>query len=578
MNGTLREITLYCSLPFISIFVVKDSMNLPFRIISLGILLLSFGWLSFSAAGQSFQSVFGVATAEVQNIVTDYQNNTLVIGSFLGTRDFDPGPGISNLNSGNNHALFLQKFDSSGQFVFAKKLPTRHLEAQLQVDSQGNVYVASDFYETVDLDPGSGVTNVTSFNNLQVAASLFADDVYVVKLNSDGLFQWGKRYGTIYADGINIAISPNDELIAAITYKGTLYIPTNPTSTFQTTGLSNNIALFTLDHSGNIQWAKNIGSTGDNDWSSHVSAAPNGDILLTGTIFETTDLDSGDGVANFTANGADAFIARYDSLGQYINANIYGGPGGQFGSHAYERNGSVYAEINFDTQIDADAGPGVFAFAQDSAERYIYLKDSIGVGLQWALEIPFGDAPPPASDYIQNHMLVADDGTIYGGYHLAQNTQVVISGQSIAVARLGLNDAILCKVNPNGTIAWFKRYGGENDPITGEEYLYSVEAVALKAPNKLVFGGYMEGVCDFDLGIGDGTLDVPNSSSGNSFLVTLNLTQDPGDLDGDGEVTSFDIDILTSSFGCTDCPQLDFNGDGIVTIADLLLYQDLIDG
>jgi hypothetical protein len=519
-----------------------------------------------------------VATAEVRSIATDNQNNTYVVGSFLGTKDFDPGPTTVNLNSGSEHALFLQKFDSAGEFVFVKKLPTRHLKAQLQVDSQGNVYVASDFYETVDLDPGSGVTNVTSFNNLQVTASLFADDVYVVKLNSDGVFQWGKRYGTIYADGIDIAISPNDELIAAITYKGTLYIPTNPTSTFQTTGLSNNIALFTLDHSGNIQWAKNIGSAGENDWSSHVSAAPNGDILLTGTIFETTDLDPGEGIANFTTNGADAFIARYDSLGQYINANIYGGPGGQFGSHAFERNGSVYAEINYDTQIDADAGQGVFAFAQDTAERYIYLKDSIGVGLQWALEIPFGDAPPPASDYIQNHMLVADDGTIYGGYHLAQNTQVVISGQTIAIERLGLNDAILCKVNPNGTIAWFKRYGSENDPITGEEFLYSVEAVALKAPNKLVFGGYMEGICDFDLGIGDGTLDVPNSSSGNSFLVTLNLTQDPGDLDGDGEVTSADVEILLSSFGCTQCGHLDFNGDGLVSVVDLYLYLDLIDG
>jgi hypothetical protein len=105
-----------------------------------------------------------------------------------------------------------------------------------------------------------------------------------------------------------------------------------------------------------------------------------------------------------------------------------------------------------------------------------------------------------------------------------------------------------------------------------------VESVALKAPNKLVFGGFMEGVCDFDLGIGDGTLDVPNSSSGNSFLVTLNLTQDPGDLDGDGEVTSADIQILTSSFGCTECANLDLDGDGIVTVADLLLYQDLIDG
>ena len=542
-------------------------------------LILGLQLVTSSVQAQSFQSVMGVATSEVRNIVTDNQNNTYVVGSFFGTHDFDPGPATVNLSASMEHALFLQKFDSAGEFVFAKKLPTRHLKAQLQVDSQGNIYVASDFYETVDLDPGTGVTNVTSLNNLQITASLFADDVYVVKLNSDGVFQWGKRYGTIYADGIDIAIGPDDELIAAITYKGTLYVPTNPTTTFQTTGSSNNIALFTLDHSGNIQWAKNIGSAGENDWSSHVSAAPNGDILLTGVFFETTDLDpDATGNANYTATGADAFIARYDSLGQFINAKIYGGPGDQYGSHAFERNGSVYAEINYDTQIDADAGPGVFTFEQDTAERYIYLKDSIGVGLQWALEIPFGDAAPPASDYIQNHVMVTDDGTIYGGYHLSQPTQVVINGQTITIEPLGMMDAILCKVNSNGTIAWFKRYGGEDDPITGESFMYSVESVALKAPNKLVFGGYMEGICDFDLGIGDGTLDVPNSSSGNSFLVTLNLTQDPGDLNGDGEVTDADVQLIFNSFGCTECQELDLNGDSLVSVADLFLYLDLIDG
>jgi hypothetical protein len=519
----------------------------------------------------------GISTAEVQNIVTDHQNNTIVVGSFLGTRDFDPGPGIANLNSGNDHALFLQKFDGSGAFVFAKKLPTRHLEAQLQVDSQGNIYIASDFYETVDLDPGTGVTNVTSFNNLQISGSLFADDVYIVKLNSDGIFQWGKRYGSIYADGIDIAIGPNDELIAAITYKGTLYMATNPTSTYQA-GSDNDISLFSLDENGNINWVKNIGSADNNDWSTHVSVTPGGDILLSGVFFETTDLDPDAGLATFTATAADAFVARYDSAGQYLNAKIYGGVGNQIGRHAFERNGSVYAEITYDTQIDADAGSGVFTFEQDTAARYIFIKDSVNYGLLWALEIPFGDAPPPTSDNNENHVMITDDGTIYAGYHLAQNTQVVINGQTIVVNRLGLNDGILCKVNPNGTIAWFKRYGGEADPITGEEYLYSVEAVTLKAPNHLVFGGYMEGVCDFDLGIGDGTLDVPNSSSGNSFLVTLVLTQDPGDLDGDGEVTSFDIEILTSSFGCTQCANLDLNSDGIVTVADLLLYQDLIDG
>ncbi|MFN5621251.1 MAG: hypothetical protein ACK478_08105 [Flavobacteriales bacterium] len=527
--------------------------------------------------GQSFQSVIGVATAEVQNIVTDHENNTLVVGSFLGTHDFDPGPGVVNLNSGSDHALFLQKFDSTGEFVFAKKLPTRHLEAQLQVDSQGNIYIASDFYETVDLDPGTGVTNVTSFNNLQISGSLFADDVYIVKLNSDGIFQWGKRYGSIYADGIDIAIGPNDELIAAITYKGTLYMATNPTTSYPA-GSDNDISLFSLDENGNINWVKNIGSADNNDWSTHVSVTPGGDILLSGVFFVNTDLDPDAGVATFTATAADAFVARYDSIGQYLNAKIYGGVGNQIGRHAFERNGSVYAEITYDTQIDADAGSGVFTFEQDTAARYIFLKDSVNYGLLWALEIPFGDAPPPTSDNNENHVMIADDGTIYAGYHLAQNTRVVINGQTIAINRLGLNDAILCKVNPNGTIAWFKRYGGEADPITGEEYLYSVEAVALKAPNHLVFGGYMEGVCDFDLGIGDGTLDVPNSSSGNSFLVTLVLTQDPGDLDDDGEVTDADVQILLASFGCTQCPDLDFNGDGLVSVADLYLYLDLIDG
>ncbi len=468
------------------------------------------------------------------------------------------------------------KFNSEGAFVFAKKLPTRHLEAQLQVDSQGNIYVASDFYETVDLDPGAGVTNVTSFNNLQITASLFANDVYIVKLNSDGVFQWGKRYGSIYADGIDIAVGHNDKLVAALHYRGTLYMATNPTSTYQA-GSDNDISLFTLDENGNIIWVKNIGSANNNEWSTHVSIAPTGDILLSGVFFETIDLDPGTGTTNFSATAADAFVARYDSTGQYLNAKTYGGIGNQIGRHAFERNGSVYAEITYDTQIDADAGPGVFAFAQDTAARYIFLKDSINYGLLWALEIPFGDAAAPTSDNRENHMMVAYDGSIYAGYHLARNTQVVINGQVITIDLLGLNDAILCKVNTNGTIAWFKRYGGEDDPTTGQAFLYSVEAVALKAPNKLVFGGYMEGICDFDLGIGDGTLDVPNSSSGNSFLATLVLTPDPGDLDGDGEVTSADIQIFTSAFGCTQCSHLDLDEDGIVTVSDLIFYLDLID-
>jgi hypothetical protein len=32
------------------------------------------------------------------------------------------------------------------------------------------------------------------------------------------------------------------------------------------------------------------------------------------------------------------------------------------------------------------------------------------------------------------------------------------------------------------------------------------------------------------------------------------------------------------TFGCTTCPELDFNGDGLVNVSDIVLYLDLIDG
>lgn len=45
-----------------------------------------------------------------------------------------------------------------------------------------------------------------------------------------------------------------------------------------------------------------------------------------------------------------------------------------------------------------------------------------------------------------------------------------------------------------------------------------------------------------------------------------------GDLDGDGEIGLSDFLELIEQFGCTDCPGADFNGDGVVSIQDILLF------
>jgi hypothetical protein len=43
-------------------------------------------------------------------------------------------------------------------------------------------------------------------------------------------------------------------------------------------------------------------------------------------------------------------------------------------------------------------------------------------------------------------------------------------------------------------------------------------------------------------------------------------------------VTSEDVNLILSSFGCTTCDAFDFNNDGVVNVGDVLVYIDLIDG
>src|SRR5580765_2178932 len=54
-------------------------------------------------------------------IANDPLGNICVAGTFRGTVDFDPGPGIANLvNPGSNDDVFVAKYDGSGAFIWAK--------------------------------------------------------------------------------------------------------------------------------------------------------------------------------------------------------------------------------------------------------------------------------------------------------------------------------------------------------------------------------------------------------------------------------------------------------------------------
>ena len=114
-------------------------------------------------------------------IAIDAAGNVYTTGGFYSTVDFDPGAGAFNLASIGNRDIFVSKLDSSGNFVWAKRMGGTDYDKgnAIAVDAAGNVYTTGNFYSTADFDPGAGAFNLTSAGNW---------DIFVSKLSPDMLF------------------------------------------------------------------------------------------------------------------------------------------------------------------------------------------------------------------------------------------------------------------------------------------------------------------------------------------------------------------------------------------------------
>ena len=88
--------------------------------ITLLLLLVSFAAQAQETNLEWVNSMGGTATDQGNAIVVDAFGNVYTTGSFRGTVDFDPGPGVFNLTT-NGEDVFISKLDASGVFQFRNK-------------------------------------------------------------------------------------------------------------------------------------------------------------------------------------------------------------------------------------------------------------------------------------------------------------------------------------------------------------------------------------------------------------------------------------------------------------------------
>ncbi|MCK0114727.1 SBBP repeat-containing protein [Gelidibacter sp. F63206] len=112
------------------------------------------------------------------SIALDHQGYLYLTGSYVGSGDFDPGPDEFILYPVGFLDMFISKFDTDGNFIYANtfgSIPTGFTIGNcITTNALGNVYVTGSFQNTTDFNPSSEVFNLISAGG---------DDVFILKLS-----------------------------------------------------------------------------------------------------------------------------------------------------------------------------------------------------------------------------------------------------------------------------------------------------------------------------------------------------------------------------------------------------------
>ncbi|HUT70913.1 MAG TPA: hypothetical protein VMW89_09575 [Desulfatiglandales bacterium] len=234
----------------------------------------------------------------------DGSGNVYVAGYFVGTADFDPGPGDNHTSTGSND-IFVTKINSDGTYGWTKTMggETDDQGYSARVDGSGNVYVAGYFVGTADFDPGPDTDNHTSRSY----------DIFLTKINADGTYGWTKTMGGIDNDyGISPTVDGSGNVYVAGSFQRTADFDPGPDTDDHTSVGGNDIFLTKINPDGTYGWTKTMGGAG-NDSGHSAAVDGSGNVYVAGYFQGTADFDPGPDTDDHTSvdGSADIFLTKF---------------------------------------------------------------------------------------------------------------------------------------------------------------------------------------------------------------------------------------------------------------------------
>ncbi len=468
---------------------------------------------------------------DARDMTVDNDNNIILIGQFQSVIDVDPGPSNTYLTCNGADDSYIVKLDSNGNYIWSFSIGGVEWDYGISVtnDFNNNIYITGRFRNSVDFDPGSGTSILTS--TLQGQVHTF--DIFLAKYDKNGNYLWAIKMGGDGQSsdaGMSVDTDDNGYIYLTGSFSNIVnFDPINnsPGSTLTSTDYINNpgyldIFIAKYNPNGELNWVKQIG--GITHDIGHKIEVKNKYVYVSGRFSHNVDFNPGPNVDlmttldsitnNYSMMG---FLTKFDDNGNYFWSRkidntpyVYSDP--PFIS--IDDNENVYISGGFRDSVIIDNNTSNVTLYSESigninSEDVFFLKYNSQGSLVWSNTI--------LGQCYNKLIKIDNNGAIYITGTVIDTTDFD-PGQGSYNVNTKLTNIYISKYNPNG---FFERV-----VIIPGYYSFRPIDLEFDLSNNLILTGYFEvAPVDFDFGPDSLIMTPPNSSpmvSADIFLVKYN--------------------------------------------------------
>lgn len=466
--------------------------------------LISISAVLIAAFGHSQNLIWGnsnlTSNGECKTIAIEHTqaNETIQLGRFRYTVDFDPSSSVFNFVSAGQTDFFIQKLDANGALVWIKSIGSTgdEIPTDLFLDDLGNIYVTGTFDGTTDFDPGPAVNSLTPSGT----------ESFVAKYDSNGSYLWANQLTNAVATGISANTAGNSIAICGY-FTGTMDCVSGPSQFLLTSAGNEDMFVLNLNNSGQFQGALRFGGSGF-DRMVDVTTDNLNNLVCTGYFQNVVDFDPGAGVSNLGGSGTQkGVILKLQSSGTFVWAKDFANSIPS--KIKLDGNNDIYSVGTYTGTVDFDPGAGVANITSNGSTDIFAAKLNSGGTFLWVKSV---------GSSIANDVIGLDvdyNQVIFVGPHSQQfdmNPDAgVLNSSASSFSNIG---AYAIKLALDGTF------------LSGLSYIstsYDVQnlGVDILDATSYLLAGFFSGTVDFDP-----TSNVYNltSISNSSYLLKLDCS------------------------------------------------------